>query len=92
MTNPLKYEQGNVILNWPKTLRGRNKFASMRHLAGLAEKLEKDPSLRQCFEKLKCVWDSASHSYTNLPQWLVRPPLIEELHPRSTPSACNNPE
>jgi len=28
----------------------------MLHLARLAEKLDKDPSLKERFENLKCVW------------------------------------
>ena len=56
MTNPLKYEEGTVMLNWIKTRRAYGNSASVRHLARLAEKLAKDPSLRKRFEHLKCVW------------------------------------
>jgi hypothetical protein len=39
-----------------RNMGGMTTSASSRNSGRLAEKLEKDPSLRRRFEKLNCVW------------------------------------
>ena len=52
-----RHEKRTLMQNLLGIHRATGQSASMRHLARLAEKLEKELSLRQHFEKLKCVWD-----------------------------------
>jgi hypothetical protein len=43
-----------------KSTGGITASAFSRNRAQLAEKLAQEPSLRQRFENIKCVWDGAS--------------------------------
>jgi hypothetical protein len=50
------HEKRMPVQNVLEIHRATGYSASMRHLERLAEKIERDPSLGQRFEKQKCGW------------------------------------